>query len=102
MKVNLLNWIGKYVEDKIQEKDDLPDKTKDAVRSLFPIFEKLMGDGVADVRNTTAKIIGKLKILLGDHFFSVMDNKMNRTMADKINEAKSKTTVKKCIVMDPA
>ena len=54
-----------------------------------------MTDGVAEVRSSTAKNIGKLKILLGDNFFVVMDGKMNRTMTEKINEAKSKTTVKK-------
>jgi len=42
-----------------------------------------------------AKNLGKLKILLGDNFFTVMDNKMNKTMADKVNDAKSKTNVKK-------
>ncbi len=42
-----------------------------------------------------AKNLGKLKILLGDNFFSAIDNKMNKTMSDKVNEAKSKTVVKK-------
>ena len=42
-----------------------------------------------------AQNIGKMKILLGDHFFTPMENKMNKTMTDKINDAKSKTTVKK-------
>lgn len=42
-----------------------------------------------------AKNLGKLKILLGDNFFTAMDNKMNKTMTDKVNDAKSKTTVKK-------
>lgn len=38
MKVNIINWIGKFVEKKIEEKDEVPDKAKDAIRSLFPLF----------------------------------------------------------------
>ena len=47
MKVNLINWIGKFVEQKLEEKDDLPDKTRDALRNLFPVFEKLLSDSTA-------------------------------------------------------
>lgn len=38
MKVNLLNWIGKFVQKKVEEKDEVPEKAKEAIRSLFPIF----------------------------------------------------------------
>ena len=62
---------------------------------MFSVFEKLMGDGVAEVRSATAKNIGKMKILLGDYFFEPFDIKMNKTMSEKVNEAKAKTTVKK-------
>ena len=65
------------------------------MRNLFPIFEKLLGDSTLEVRNCMAKNLGKLKILLGDNFFTAMDNKMNKTMTDKVNDAKNKTTVKK-------
>ena len=46
----MINWIGKDIEGRIQEKGECPDKTKDALEKLFPMFEKLMGEGVAEVR----------------------------------------------------
>jgi hypothetical protein len=43
MRINMLNWIGKYVEQKVEEKGgDIPEKTRDAIKQLFPIFEKLL------------------------------------------------------------
>lgn len=36
MKVNLINWIGKFVEAKAEEKGDLPPKAKEALKELFP------------------------------------------------------------------
>lgn len=33
--------------------------------------------------------------MLGDHFFTPMENKMNKNITDKINDAKGKTNVKK-------
>lgn len=48
MRINMLNWLGKYVEQKAEEKGgEIPDKTKDAIRQLFPVFEKLLNEGVA-------------------------------------------------------
>ena len=38
MKVNLINWIGKFVEKKVEEKGEVTEKAKDAIKSLFPIF----------------------------------------------------------------
>ena len=85
MKVNLINWIGKFVEKKIDEKQELPDKTSDALKALFPTFEKLLSDGVAEVRDTMVKNIGKMKILLGDDFFSQVDKKMSKGQASKVS-----------------
>ena len=50
MRINLLNWIGKYVEQKVEEKGECPDKVKDVLKQFFGIFEKLLGEGVAEVR----------------------------------------------------
>ena len=39
MRCNLLNWIGKYVEQKSEEKGgECPEKTRDSIKQLFPIF----------------------------------------------------------------
>lgn len=88
MKVNLLNWIGKFVEKKVEEKDEVPDKAKDALKSLFPIFEKLLTDGVAEVRDSMIKNLGKMKILMGDDFFVQIDKKMSKGQAGKMDEIK--------------
>lgn len=66
MKVNVLNWIGKFVEQKSEEKGELPEKAKEALRNLFPNFEKLLADGTSDVRECMAKNIGKMKLSLGE------------------------------------
>ena len=94
MKVNLINWIGKFVEKKVEEKDELPDKASDAIRSLFPTFEKLMNDGVADVRDAMVKNIGKMKILIGEDFFAAMDKKMTKDQASKAEKAKKEVPKK--------
>ena len=38
MKVHLIDWIGKYIEQKSEDKGELPDKIGLAIKSLFPIF----------------------------------------------------------------
>jgi len=48
MRCNLLNWIARHVEQKAEEKGgECPEKTKDSVKQMFSIFEKLMADGVS-------------------------------------------------------
>ena len=64
MRINLLNWIGKYVEQKVEEKGELPDKTREALKTLMPLFEKLTSDGVADVRETIARNLGKMELII--------------------------------------
>lgn len=66
MRVNLLNWIGKYVEQKVEEKGgEVPDKLKDTIKQLFPLFEKLLTESVAEVRETAVKCVGKLEMYFG-------------------------------------
>ena len=61
MRCNLLNWIGKHVDQRCEENGgDGPDKAREAIKKLFPIFEKLLEDGVADVRDTMVKNIAKI------------------------------------------
>lgn len=55
---------------------------------MFPLFEKLLADGVAEVRDTMVKNIGKMKILMGDDFFAAMDKKMSKGQAGKMEEVK--------------
>ena len=39
MRCNLLNWIGKHVDKKTEDKGgECPDKTRDAIKKLFPLF----------------------------------------------------------------
>ena len=47
-----------------------------------------MQDGVAEVRDTIVKNIGKMKIMMGDDFFASMDKKMTKGQASKADEAK--------------
>lgn len=65
------------------------------MKSLFPTFEKLLSDGVAEVRDTMVKNIGKMKILLGDDFFSQVDKKMSKGQANKVSEVKEKMPARK-------
>ena len=61
MRCNVLNWIGKHVDQKCQEKGgECPEKTRDAIKKLFPIFEKMLEDGVAEVRDTMVKNVAKI------------------------------------------
>jgi hypothetical protein len=69
MKVNLIKWIGKFVEKRIDDKGELSDKAIDGLRALFPIFEKLLQDGVLEVRNCIVENIAKMKLMIGDSFF---------------------------------
>lgn len=41
-----------------------------------------------------AKNIAKMKIILGDDFFSKMENKMDKKVAQKVQDAQSTTKVK--------
>ena len=87
MRINLLNWIGKYVEQKIEEKGECPDKTREALKSLFGLFEKLTGDGVSEVRETMARNIGKMELLMEDEeFFAPIKNKLSKTLASKMEQ----------------
>ncbi|MCB0370974.1 MAG: hypothetical protein KDD45_16525 [Bdellovibrionales bacterium] len=71
MRVNLLNWIGKHIDLRVEEdKGECPEKAKDAIKKLFPTFEKLLSDGVAEVRDSMVKNIAKLELLLGEDFFA--------------------------------
>ena len=85
MKINLINWIGKYVEKKIEEKGELSEKSQDAIEGLFPAFERLMTDGVAEVRDAMVKNIGKMKLMIGEDFFAAMDKKMSKGQTSKAN-----------------
>jgi hypothetical protein len=39
MRCNLMNWIGRHVEQKIEEKGgECPEKTRDSIKKMFPIF----------------------------------------------------------------
>ena len=39
MRVNVLNWISKHVDQKADEKGgEVPDKTREGIKKLFPIF----------------------------------------------------------------
>lgn len=95
MKINLLNWIVKFLQKKIEERDDLSEKIKEALKGLFPIFEKLLNDNVAEVRDTMLKNLGKMKILIGDNFFAVVDKKMSKGQTDKMDEMKKQLPMKK-------
>ena len=53
-----------------------------------------MGDGVAEVRDTMVKNIGKMKIMMGDDFFAPMDKKMTKNQASKADEAKKEVPKK--------
>ena len=55
---------------------------------MFPRFEKLRGDGVAEVRDCMAKNIAKMKILIDEDFFEAIENKMSKTQVNKVNNAK--------------
>ena len=93
MRVNMINWIGKDIDAKVQEKGECPDKTKDALERLFPLFEKLMGEGVAEVRDAMARNLAKMELLISEDFFEPVKGKLNRTLADKV-ESKIKKTEK--------
>lgn len=60
----------------------------EALQGLIPVFERLMGDGVAEVRDATVKNIGKLKLVLGEDFFTVMDKKTSKGQGSKAEETK--------------
>ena len=85
MKVNLLNWIGKHVDLKAQEKGEVPDKTRDGVKKLFPNFEKLLEDGIAEVREAMVRTVAKLQLLLGEDFLAPIKGKVSAKVASKIN-----------------
>ena len=52
---------------------------------LLPTFEKLMSDGVADVRDAMVKNIGKMKRMMGEYFFTSTNKKMSKDQANKAN-----------------
>jgi hypothetical protein len=51
----------------------------------LPIFEKLLEDGVAEVRDTMIKNVAKLELILGEDFFASIKGKVNTKIASKIN-----------------
>lgn len=91
MRCNLLNWIGKHVDQKCEEKaGQCPEKTRDSIKKLFPIFEKLLEDSVADVRDTMVKNVAKIQLLLGDDFFASIKGKVSNKIASKISKVQEK------------
>ena len=61
MRVNLLNWISKHIDQKAEDKGgEVPEKSRQAIKKLFPTFEKLLEDGVAEVRDTMVRSVAKL------------------------------------------
>jgi hypothetical protein len=48
-----------------------------------------MTDGVAEVRETMAKNLGKLELILGEDFFMPIKGKLNKNLASKIVETKA-------------
>jgi hypothetical protein len=39
MRINILIWIGKYVEQKVEEKGgEVPEKTRETIKQFFPLF----------------------------------------------------------------
>lgn len=93
MKCNLINWIAKFVEIK-GEDGELTEKSSDAIKSLFPIFEKLLNDGTAEVRDTMARNVFKMKLIIGDEFFESLENKMSKTLASKAESKVKGSTIK--------
>ena len=65
MKVNLLNWIGRHFEKRMEEKKELNERGVDAVKNLYVILEQLTTDGSGEVREAATRNISKLKNLLG-------------------------------------
>lgn len=59
------------------------EKGKDALRQLFPTFEKLCNDGAVEVRENTTKAICNMKASLGDDFFSAFEAKLGKTLTSK-------------------
>ena len=97
MKVNVINWVCKFVELKAEEKGELPKPALDAMKQLFSIFEKLLNDGNVEVRDCMARNIFKMKMIVGDEFFAPIEAKMNKNLASKAADTKtaSKTGAKK-------
>jgi cytoskeleton-associated protein 5 len=48
-KIQLMNWIDRAVERKAKDRA-FQDKGKEALKQLFPSFEKLCNDGAVEVR----------------------------------------------------
>ncbi len=84
MRVNVINWIGKAVEIKVEEKGELPAKTQDGLQNLFPSFKKLLNDGNSDVRKSMANNIGKLKMLVSEDFVAELEGGMNKNLSAKV------------------
>ena len=54
------------------------------MKRLFPLFEKLLADGVAEVRETMAKNLGKMELILGEDFFGPVKGKISKNLANKV------------------
>jgi len=69
-----------------EENGECPEKTKEALKKLFPIFEKLLEDAVLEVREATTTTVAKLELMLGEDFISPVRGKVKINIPAKVVE----------------
>lgn len=84
MKNNIIKWITTAVE-----KSSGSDRTLQFFKSnsFQNIMESLLNDPSSDVRDSTIKLVCKVKLIFGDGVFKNIDKNINnKDILNKINE----------------
>lgn len=90
MKIHVVNWILKLVERKIEEKRELNDRTKDAIKNLWESFEKLLSDGACEVRDVMGKVLNRIRVILGEDSFIPLNKTMSKSTMNRSSYGESK------------
>lgn len=53
---------------------------------MTPLFEKLINDPSMEVRDATAKLIGKIKVMDFNEQFNLDDKGLSKTLVNKISD----------------
>ena len=53
---------------------------------MFNLFEKLLEDGVAEVRDAMVRSLAKLELIFGEDFFNPIKGKVNKKIQSKLEK----------------